>query len=62
MQSAGQCLLPHSVLEMTSHRRGGDAQGFASLFQTNWGARGHLQCTLQELVCFCCSSKPHFCF
>lgn len=64
MQSAGQCILPHSALEMTSHVHGGDAPSFASLFQMSWGARGHLQSTLQEVVCFCwcfcCSSKPPF--
>lgn len=51
MQSAGQrILLHHCVLEMTSHTGGGDAPIFASPFQMSWGARGHLQSTLQESV------------
>lgn len=65
MQSAGQCILLHHVLEMTSRAAGGDAPSFASPFQTSEGARGCLQSTLEESIHlivleFCCFSEPQF--
>lgn len=50
MQSAGQCILLHCVLEMTSHMGAGDAVTFASPFQMNQDAKGHLQSALQVSV------------
>lgn len=60
MQSAGQCVLLHCVLEMTSHMGGGDAPTFASPFQMSRGARGHLQSTLQERVRLLLAFLPFF--
>lgn len=50
MQSSGQCVLLHRVLEMTPPTGGSDAPTFASPFQTSQDERGHLQSTRQESI------------